>query len=99
MIRQRAIVGQGDVFLLPLLIQRAPTPLPQDALSKATTGVASVTANHSLNLPKFRAAPSKCTRKSSTAIAESSCINRTPLRKVEKDETTDVCAAYVRQNK
>lgn len=38
MIRQRAIVGQGDIFLLPLLIQRAPTPLPQDALSKASTG-------------------------------------------------------------
>lgn len=34
MVRQRAIVGQGDVFLLPLLIQRAPTSLPQDALSK-----------------------------------------------------------------
>ena len=33
-VRQRAVVGQGDVFLLPLLIQRAPTSLPQDALSK-----------------------------------------------------------------
>lgn len=38
-VRQRAIVGQGDVFLLPLLIQRAPAPLPQDALWKKQTKV------------------------------------------------------------
>lgn len=31
---QCAIVGQGDVFLLPLLIQRATASLPQDALSR-----------------------------------------------------------------
>ena len=35
---QCAIVGQGDVFLLPLLVQRAAASLPKDALSKTTTG-------------------------------------------------------------
>lgn len=39
-VRQRAVVGQGDIFLLPLFVQRAATPLPQDALSD-TTGVMS----------------------------------------------------------
>lgn len=34
MVRQGAVVRQGDVFLLPLFIQRAATPLPQDALLK-----------------------------------------------------------------
>lgn len=38
MVGQRATVGQGDIFLLPLLIQRATASLPQDALSKTTTG-------------------------------------------------------------
>lgn len=97
-VRQRAVVGQRDVFLLPLLVQRAATPLPQDALSKTATGVTSLTANRPPNLPKFRAAPSKCPRKSSAA-AESTRINRSPPRKAEKDETTDFCAAYVRGNK
>lgn len=46
MVRQRAIVGQGDVFLLPLLVERAPTPLPQDALSK-TTKVTTLATNGS----------------------------------------------------
>lgn len=31
---QRAVVGQCDVLLLPLLVQRAATSLPQDALWK-----------------------------------------------------------------
>lgn len=33
-VRQDAVVRQGDAFLLPLLIQRAAAPLPQDALLK-----------------------------------------------------------------
>lgn len=33
-VAQRAVCGQGDVFLLPLLVQRAAAPLPQDALRK-----------------------------------------------------------------
>lgn len=33
---QRAVVGQSDKFLLPLLIQRAAASFPQDALSKTT---------------------------------------------------------------
>lgn len=33
MVGQCAIVGEGDVFLLPLLVQRTSTSLPQDALS------------------------------------------------------------------
>jgi len=31
---QHAVVGQRDVFLLPLFIQRAATPLPEDALRR-----------------------------------------------------------------
>lgn len=33
-VRQGAVVRQGDAFLLPLFIQRAAAPLPQDALLK-----------------------------------------------------------------
>lgn len=61
-VRQCAIVGQGDVFLLPLLVQRAPASLPEDALSK-TTAEEVTQRTASLNLPKFRVSttiPSKC---------------------------------------
>ncbi len=45
MVRQHAVVGQGHVFLLPLLIERAATSLPQDALSKKQTKVTALATN------------------------------------------------------
>ena len=34
MVGQEAVVTQGDVFLLPLLVQGLATPLQQDALDE-----------------------------------------------------------------
>lgn len=51
---QRSIVGEGDVFLLPLLIQRAAASLPQDALSETTSRVTAHATNGRVNLPEFR---------------------------------------------
>lgn len=53
-VRQRAIVGQGDVLLLPLLVQRAATSLPQDALSNTKKTRFLHSQNNKQNGAKFR---------------------------------------------
>ena len=100
-VRQRAVVGQGDVFLLPLLIQRAPTSLPQDALSKKKKKKTNRghwnSQENKANLTKYRVDTTETSSSKSNGRSCKRSINRSAGWK--RWNKGFFCAAYVRWNK